>query len=74
MKCCGAESRGLLPVVHHIVREMLCDDGDGSIKVGTQHLVRLLPVPECNHAFRGRQVGGALQSFWGTLRGSGTCD
>ena len=39
MKCYGAETRGLLPVVHHFVREMLCDDGvDGSIQVGTEHL------------------------------------
>ena len=39
MKCYGAETRGLLPVVHHLVREMLCDDGvDGSIQVGTEHL------------------------------------
>ena len=39
MKCYGAETKGLLPVVHHLVREMLCDDGvDGSIKVGTEHL------------------------------------
>ena len=38
-KCYGAENRGLLPVVHHLVREMLRDDGvDGSSKVGTEHL------------------------------------
>ena len=39
IKCYGAETRGLLLVVHHLVQEMLCDDGvDGSIKIGTEHL------------------------------------
>ena len=37
MKRYGAEARGLLPLVHHLVREMWCDD-DGSIEVGTDHL------------------------------------
>ena len=39
MKCYGAETRGLQTEVHHLLREMLGDDGvDGSIKVGTEHL------------------------------------
>ena len=61
MKCYGSETRGLLPVVHHLVREMLGDDG--SMKVGTEHLSACYPCLSATTPFAADRLAEHCNRF-----------